>query len=842
MNNREADSVPENKPVNRVPEDLTKKAEKYNQRTIANNYSRCVEPSKSLGAGAHAAYCIKSFDDASLGNETVTADILTANAIGNGAGLVMGILLHYMLKKYYRLGSHEIFWLDENEIESSIKAQKSKSKSNLDEIEAEEIEKAARQLKIKTDGAYIRYKNRLYYVNNIIKSKATQLDINADYFEENFSRFYENIKPGDSRALASGEALLIAKKIKEEDPEYIDNNGRTSTNPLYRNFKNLSALGFQFGQAANAVSNISGLENSGARRIFSFIFSDICCIIFGLFAFAYWLVREKILGIPANSKHEYAITGTEGWSKYAKTSLTFGTSVGQAIAGVVAATVHHASAAMVSFSISLWGGLMGVAGFFFGLFVVPLVNWVTSKFSKDRRGYFSAEVWDLGLVKADTISEEELHAISAQSNNAALIVNEQNEYYIFCCHRNKWQKIKLQQAGFTEEEINKLKNLPFNKIGKIFNSLLLTKNSPELTREIITTIQDKKVGNKPLHIPHHDKDKFRNNYPRSGMVLGAGVGAIIGLGLGYLFFGPILCSIIISAIGSAIGAIALSIYGKDIHKKLHPPGEVSDPENSWDYVSRSSANVFAFIGAAVVCVINPAAALLLAPIGTAIAGFIGWGLGLIAMRRIRHVREKRIDPETGQAIIHDYKKEEQASSLPWTQRITTGANVGAAIGGVIGFAVGCVGFVFSGPAGMILAVSLFGALGAIVGGVAGVLYDANGRKAVWAGIKSFFVKSEDLNDISKRKKLPPEMPLTTSKKIGPDDNSSLSTTAKIIKQNGDTDTPSSPSPANQVSIQPINLPNSGSSSKPNFFNSTHSSVLQSDGTQPNGEPNSLTVK
>ncbi len=351
-----------------------------------------------------------------------------------------------------------------------------------------------------------------------------------------------------------------------------------------------------------------------------------------------------------------------------------------------------------------------------------------------------------------------------------------------------------------------------------------------------------------------NKNRFRNNYARSGLTLGAGIGAVLGLLIGNWCFGLIMAATIFSALGAVIGAVALSVYGYRIHRKLHGPlagcdlslrsatpsektlegarvknrpiliheeGQYSiygclegrwerrqfvlsvaerselnaffqnkiknrkvsnldpllttslrdilkrghtaltpgktdndeDIENSWDYVTRCTASVFGFIGAAVVCAINPALALLLVPIGTAIASALGWVLGLLIMKRARS--------------LPGNKNEKPASTLPWTQRITTGANLGSIIGGCIGLAVGFSGFILGGPAGVIFAVSLFGAIGAVVGGICGALYDEEARCLIW----------QALNPWSGSSKLP-HQPSRKDLSLSP----SLGVTAKVLQR------------------------------------------------------------
>lgn len=468
------------------------------QQTQLNFISRLIEISRFSGAPAQAAFCETAFSD-DLTSEVVTENVQISNVVGNGAGLLFGIFIYYVLPRRYR-------------------------------------------------------------------------------------------KVG------------------------------VSTNPFYRNFKTLAYFGWQLGVV---ISNFLGIKDPNKRKLISIIVSDIGCIVFGLFAIPYWIIREKILKIPANSKPKYSIVGFEGWSKYAKTFIVFGTAVGQAIGGLISSFSKNISSAATSINITFYGGLIGVSSFAASLLMIPLINWVSSKFRK---------------------------------NGKSILQFESKKY-------------------------------------------------------------------------------FSNSYIRTGLTIGAGIGACLGLLIGnWTTLGLILGGTIVSAIGSVIGGVLLSIYGYKLHKKLHPlqKGKTekdNDIDNSWDYTSRSTASVFGFIGAAVVCAINPAAALLLVPIGTAIASLIGWCLGVLIMKYARQL--------PGNA------EEKKAATLPWTQRITTGANIGSIIGGIIGIGVGFAGFLLTGPAGVILAISLFGAIGAIIGGISGALYDKESRQLIWQAIKKIFCRTAD---------------------------------------------------------------------------------------------------
>jgi MFS family permease len=216
------------------------------------------------------------------------------------------------------------------------------------------------------------------------------------------------------------------------------------------------------------------------------------------------------------------------------------------------------------------------------------------------------------------------------------------------------------------------------------------------------------------------KEKFRNNYIRSGITLGLAVGSVIGFILGTILF-PGLGSLIGMAIGSAfggvIGGIVLGIKGYKITTYMHDNWNVGDdPDNSWDYATRNTSYLFGFIGAAIGFFVPvPGGPLIGAAIGSAIASAFGWVAGLVVIRLARLTAPK----------------EEKALTLPWTQRIANGTMIGSMIGAAIGFGFGFIG----GPAGAILGATLGFSLGATVGGLAYGLYDEMARHL----IKQFFL-------------------------------------------------------------------------------------------------------
>lgn len=594
----------------------------------SNNLNRFVENANNIGSGISVAYATTVFD-ADTSSEEVTATVQVANALGSLVGLIVGPLMHFVVRKYYRTGEYKV----------KVGSLRPEQKDIL------QMEKG--------DILIYRDQQNLRYIVKGLGKETVEGQIESGSGDRELDPIYCDELYNLSTGLRGTSTMLVPPKcklafLKSTAKKGDTYSGKTSLNPLYRTFRTLGKFGAQTGII---VSYFLGGNDRNKQRLISYILSNAFALVAGLFAFPYWLIREKILRIPPNSKHKYDLTALEGWSKYARTAQALGTGIGQAIGGLVIGAAQNASAAATSFSIAFWGGIVGLGSFVIGVVAVPVINWVSSKFTRDGKG-------------------------------------------------------------------------------------ILTSDS---------------------------KNIYRNNYTRSGIILGSAVGACLGLFIGNWSFGLVMAATIFSALGSVVGGIALSIYGHKIHKKLHPlpAGKTEadeDIENSWDYVSRSSASVFGFIGAAVVCAINPAAALMLAPIGAAIASGIGWVLGLLVMRKARQ--------------LPGNEAEKKADTLPWTQRITMGANIGSIIGSAIGVAVGFAGFVLAGPAGVILAVSLFGAIGALVGGICGALYDKQARSLIYQGIKSIIGKgpSHDLKPAGN----------TLAPSPSPNNGQSLSSSARAL--------------------------------------------------------------
>jgi hypothetical protein len=140
-----------------------------------------------------------------------------------------------------------------------------------------------------------------------------------------------------------------------------------SLNPLYRNFKTLASLG---APAGTLLANVLPFLPKGSQKLFTVIFSDIFAIVFGLFAIPYWLYREYHLKTPAADRNRYAKIGIEGWSKYAKTAIVLGMSLGQTIGAIVS----FATGQNILACLAIGGGISAIVCFAASVILVPLIN------------------------------------------------------------------------------------------------------------------------------------------------------------------------------------------------------------------------------------------------------------------------------------------------------------------------------------------------------------------------------------------------------------------------------------------------------------------------------------
>ena len=201
-----------------------------------------------------------------------------------------------------------------------------------------------------------------------------------NYYEETHSDLTDAATIDDEVEIgtvgSNGAGLLIGWIIHTLSVRYKLYPGRKALNPLYRNFKTLANVGATIG---TLIANFLPFSDN-ARKFFSAIITDIACIALGIFAIPYWLIRQYVFKIDSKKNDTYALTGIEGWSKYGKTLLVFGSSLGQ-IAGALYAYLKQSSLASASAktSIAIYGGIVGVGSFVLGLILIPLINRISKR-------------------------------------------------------------------------------------------------------------------------------------------------------------------------------------------------------------------------------------------------------------------------------------------------------------------------------------------------------------------------------------------------------------------------------------------------------------------------------
>lgn len=206
-----------------------------------------------------------------------------------------------------------------------------------------------------------------------------------------------------------------------------------------------------------------------------------------------------------------------------------------------------------------------------------------------------------------------------------------------------------------------------------------------------------------------NEGNWRNSYTRTGITFGLALFSVAGFFVGsYLFPTVALASTIGmtfgGAIGSVIGGILMSVKGHEITDRVQKKWKV-DPntDNSWEYATRVSSFGTGFFGSVLGFFLGNAL------LGAAIGGTIGWFMGFGVIYKAR-----QIEPE------------QKTQTLPWTQRLATGANIGSIIGAGVGFVIGLA----LGPGGALAGATLGGAIGGTVGSIAGVLSGKESRDLI----------------------------------------------------------------------------------------------------------------
>jgi|GEM_PF-5222432 len=777
---------------------------------IANANNRLVENLNIWGtAPAIEIMHLMQNDHTDLG---VTESVTIGTALGNGIALFLILpLMKFVGKFFYRTGNYKVFIADRRCTEEEILA--------LQKNEIVIWNNKDGKLCYLVKGTW----KKSYVLGEIAEQRKDTLEQN--YFNELMQKSRQSLPHVLTEI--SGECKAAFLRCTEEQGRTYT--GKFSRNPLFRVFRTLSKIFAATGVILSAF--ISG-DNPAKQRLNSFLLGGLFSIIGGLFALPYYALAKpisKLISKKFPNFEKYHLTATEGWSKYVRTFQALFTAIGQAIGGVIVEIRKSTGAAATSFGISFYGSVAALVGTLMGFTIVPIINYISAwRHEKENREKGIDLLVCQSIPKLDVANADKSAFVLVQPTPGVA----PTALYFVDKIRSEISLISFPKgqspATFTNALYGSVANHAYSSIENLSKDQLknaISISGHELGKGILTT---------------SDKDIFRNNYARLGMMLFGGIGAFIGLPIGY-YFGlnsPVIATIF-SAAFSVVGGVVLSVRGKKKHEELHPPvasllslpvlklleepervreineflnkakekakkngipifikrgeqisiygykngswaetpldnipedeldnlkkqftehgfirrvtehgirrvfkvfkkedidankllhktiegyhekkGKI-DIENSWDYAGRSSGAVFGFVGSAIACMVNPAGALVWAPVGWAIASSLGCILGIGAMRWARNLRGNRI--------------EKKAESLPWSQRITMGSNEGSALGSVLGLAIGVA--MAAGPAGIIYWISVMGAIGALGGGVRGVLSDSRARRLIWRAIK-----------------------------------------------------------------------------------------------------------
>ncbi|MHB1946850.1 MAG: hypothetical protein ACYCQI_01900 [Gammaproteobacteria bacterium] len=476
----------------------------------------------------------------------------------------------------------------------------------------------------------------------------------------------------------------------------------SSDNPLYRTFKTLAAVGAAFGTTVSRMVPLPPLAQN--------ILADVASIGIGLISFPYWYFREKYFRkypVPKEERNKLTKTGLESWSKYGKTFLVFGASFGQ----VLGAVHSHFTSRNLLANMAIFGGITSLGSFAVGMSLVPLFSWVKQKRNKKRIEKRLRETKYLTEKSTPTEINEAINAYHKLEEWDLIAKTSPNEtikaeILKFFEIKKRLQEIKVITADSTTYQSNEAINA-YNRLIKT-GAISVDSCAEVIDEQIRDYIFLKESGKIKEQTKPKNKDSFRNNYVRTGILLGAALGTTVGFILGTLVF-PGVGSAIGMTLGGAIGGIAggtvLGITGERISKHTKKRwGVGEDTDNSWDYATRSMYYTGAFLGAAIGFFVPvPGGALVGAAIGGAMGGLAGWVGGLGVVRAAR----RNNNPEL------------PAKTLPWSQRMGTGGNVGSLVCSGIGFLLGLAG----GPMGAIIGATLGYSFGGFIGSLLGVAYE-----------------------------------------------------------------------------------------------------------------------
>ncbi|MDR3503908.1 MAG: hypothetical protein P4L79_15135 [Legionella sp.] len=178
-----------------------------------------------------------------------------------------------------------------------------------------------------------------------------------------------NMKLNLSNTIATFICWVLGEQLIHRICVYFDLYTKpNSKNPLYRNVKTLASLGSSLGIIFASLS--SSLSN---RKLSISLHSMLMGSMIGLLAF---IIHQYDDSLQQDDESIDAQMGTEGWSKYAKTALVLGASMGQLFGGIIS-YLHDSDTLTSSSNITLYSAIASVVTFFAVMAFVPLINYLT---------------------------------------------------------------------------------------------------------------------------------------------------------------------------------------------------------------------------------------------------------------------------------------------------------------------------------------------------------------------------------------------------------------------------------------------------------------------------------
>lgn len=390
-------------------------------------------------------------------------------------------------------------------------------------------------------------------------------------------------------------------------------------------------------------------------------------------------------------------TGTEGPSRYSKSSLMFFSAVGQVI-GIIIGITKDATANLMG---AIYAAIAGTIGFMGSIIFVPLINKLFSKILVTETGntfrtnyvragialggLVGAVLWiPLGPLLVPTLSV--FIGISFFSAAASIIGG-----IALGAFGNKITKKIQTRYGYLLKPLGKEPKLQGSKLPPIDRMrpkelyLVLKDN-----KTLAYSLMDKK-GNVVCGVIHDYELKTTDFKIIKNL-----------LKLNKPFH----------SIQHSFEEKATISKAKESLFQLLNLVDAEITESSWDYNVRSTEGLFKNIGASIGALIGlftpiPGGIFAGALIGGAIGGVLGWVVGFYSGNKIRDTHPKEV----------------KSNTIPWSQRMWGGTLGFFTLGSLLGLAIGSIPAIANPALGILLGSNIGGMIGCLVG----VFYEKSAR-------------------------------------------------------------------------------------------------------------------